>query len=306
MPTEPLHLLLPFLVTALRWRRAAAPGDALVGPGRPAGADPQHRQYDHVGDELHAHRPVGVADQRPQRAAHDAAFVDQPRRVPDLVAPARDEIGLGQQRRRLTRHAGRQQRHQPVRDPEQPCRPGSRPGRDRAATIPGRRSRCRARRPATASASPRCSRPRCRRGTARPRRLRATRPPSRRWPAPAASGRRRRPPRPMAFICRATSRPWLAIQMLCQPSMTTATDNTPALKTSWPLPGKASDRAPAKTATTPAPSTPAPMPPAIQRAATGDATRRGEHDADDQAGFEDLAKDDQQRGQHRLLRRRPC
>src|SRR5260370_23917647 len=68
----------------------------------------------------------------------------------------------------------------------------------------------------------------------------------------------------MATICCATSRPCLAIQMLCQPSMMTAIDNMPALKTSWPLPEKASDKAPAKIATKPAPSTPAPMPPAIQ------------------------------------------
>src|SRR5580704_9774834 len=70
--------------------------------------------------------------------------------------------------------------------------------------------------------------------------------------------------RPMAFISPASSRPWLAIHRLCQPSITTATDRTAALNTSCPRPASESDKAPAKPASKAAPTTPAPMPAAMK------------------------------------------
>src|SRR4051812_9840936 len=61
---------------------------------------------------------------------------------------------------------------------------------------------------------------------------------------------------PALFISAASSRPWRAIQMLCQASMTTATMRIAALKSSWPTPAKADDSACTKSATSPAPRTP--------------------------------------------------
>ena len=75
----------------------------------------------------------------------------------------------------------------------------------------------------------------------------------------------------------------------------------PALKNSWPLPPNSSDRPPVNSATTQAPSTPAATPPAIHSRAAGNARRHRHDDADDQAGLEDFAKDDQQRRKHGTL-----
>src|SRR5260370_14293052 len=69
---------------------------------------------------------------------------------------------------------------------------------------------------------------------------------------------------PMAFISPASSRPWLAIHRLCQPSITTAIARTVALNSSCPRPASESDRAPAKPASSPAPTTPTPTPPAMK------------------------------------------
>src|ERR1700730_14345851 len=68
----------------------------------------------------------------------------------------------------------------------------------------------------------------------------------------------------MAFISLASSRPWLAIHRLCQPSITTATARTAALNTSCPRPASESDSAPAKPASREAPTTPAPTPAAMK------------------------------------------
>ena len=61
---------------------------------------------------------------------------------------------------------------------------------------------------------------------------------------------------PAARISAASARPWRAIQTLCQVSMTTATPRIAALNSSWPVPAKVADSAPANTATREAPSTP--------------------------------------------------
>src|SRR5580704_13019499 len=68
----------------------------------------------------------------------------------------------------------------------------------------------------------------------------------------------------MAFISPASSRPWLAIHRLCQPSITTATARTAALNTSCPRPASESDSTPAKPASSAAPTTPATTPPAMK------------------------------------------
>src|SRR6202030_1725850 len=69
---------------------------------------------------------------------------------------------------------------------------------------------------------------------------------------------------PAARNSAAISRPWRAIQTLCQVSINTAKPRMEALKISWPLPPNSSDRPPVNTATTQAPSTPAVTPPRIQ------------------------------------------
>src|ERR1019366_7461082 len=69
---------------------------------------------------------------------------------------------------------------------------------------------------------------------------------------------------PMAFISPASSRPWLAIHRLCQPSITTATERTAALNTSCPRPASESDSTPAKPASRAPPISPAPTPPAMK------------------------------------------
>ena len=51
---------------------------------------------------------------------------------------------------------------------------------------------------------------------------------------------------PAALNSAASSRPCRAIQMLCQTSITTASINTPALKSSCPAPSNSADKAPAK------------------------------------------------------------
>ena len=61
-------------------------------------------------------------------------------------------------------------------------------------------------------------------------------------------------------------RPWCDIQATCQPNMSTAKIRIKAVKTSWPVPWKAFDKAAANTATRLAPAIPAAIPPAIQRA----------------------------------------
>src|SRR5271166_2586092 len=68
---------------------------------------------------------------------------------------------------------------------------------------------------------------------------------------------------PTCFTCAASSRPWLAIQTLCQTSMTTATMRIEALKISCPIPASALAIAPANAATRQAPTTPAAMPAAM-------------------------------------------
>src|SRR6267154_2073324 len=69
---------------------------------------------------------------------------------------------------------------------------------------------------------------------------------------------------PMAFISPASSRPWLAIHRLCQPSITTATVRIAALNTSCPRPASESDSTPAKPASSAPPTTPAPTPAAMK------------------------------------------
>ena len=68
---------------------------------------------------------------------------------------------------------------------------------------------------------------------------------------------------PTRLTSAASSRPWLAIQTLCQISMATAIGRIEALKISCPTPAKASAIAPAKAATSEAPTTPAATPAAM-------------------------------------------
>src|SRR6516162_1918508 len=70
---------------------------------------------------------------------------------------------------------------------------------------------------------------------------------------------------PIARISTAISRPWRAIQTLCQVSITTATPRMAALNSSWPMPSNSCDNAPANAATRHAAATPASTPPPIQR-----------------------------------------
>ena len=105
---------------------------------------------------------------------------------------------------------------------------------------------------------------------------------------------------PTVCISTAISRPCRAIQALCHISMTTATPRMLALNNSWPGAleglrndaGEAGDQAGAEHAAGDAEIDPAP--------AAGDATRRRHHDADDQAGFDDFAKNDDERAEHGL------
>ena len=100
---------------------------------------------------------------------------------------------------------------------------------------------------------------------------------------------------PTCFTCAASWRPWLAIQTLCQISMTTAIDQDRGVENLLPDPGqrigdhagKGGDQRCADDAC---------------RNAGGDdepaavhALRHREHDADDQARLDDFAKDDDQR-----------
>jgi hypothetical protein len=70
--------------------------------------------------------------------------------------------------------------------------------------------------------------------------------------------------RPTALAFCAISRPCLAIQATCQPSIVTATSSTEAFSTSWPLPAKARAILAANSATRPAPTTPPAIPPPTQ------------------------------------------
>ena len=71
------------------------------------------------GGELHAHGAVGVAYQGVQGAAWDAVFGEQPGGVPELVAPGGDEVGAGEDGGGLAGHAGGEQGDQPAGDGEQ-------------------------------------------------------------------------------------------------------------------------------------------------------------------------------------------
>src|SRR5260221_13973048 len=70
---------------------------------------------------------------------------------------------------------------------------------------------------------------------------------------------------PIFFALAESSRPCTVIQMLCQPSMTTATPRIDALKSSWPMPWARLESTPAPAATASAPRRPTPSPPTIQR-----------------------------------------
>jgi hypothetical protein len=70
---------------------------------------------------------------------------------------------------------------------------------------------------------------------------------------------------PTERISAAISRPCRAIQALCHISMMTAMPSTLALNSSWPAPSKASEIAPANSATTAAPRTPPTTPVVTQR-----------------------------------------
>ena len=71
-----------------------------------------------------------------------------------------------------------------------------------------------------------------------------------------------------------------------------------ALKISCPTPAKASAIAPAKAATSEAPTTPTATPGGDDEPAAAHAPRHRHDDADDEAGLDDFAKDDDQRAQH--------
>src|SRR6185312_6179442 len=66
------------------------------------------------------------------------------------------------------------------------------------------------------------------------------------------------------FMSWAISRPWLAIQTLCQVSMPTARMRTQALSSSWPEPANNAPISLAKAATMQAPASPATTPKATQ------------------------------------------
>src|SRR3954469_2593212 len=99
---------------------------------------------------------------------------------------------------------------------------------------------------------------------------RATSAPSRRTAIPTTMARLASevvPPAtawPTPFIWAASSRLWCAIQMLCQASITTASDRMAALNSSCPTPSKAPASVWMKAARRHAPRTPAAMPAPIQ------------------------------------------
>src|SRR5512143_182256 len=70
---------------------------------------------------------------------------------------------------------------------------------------------------------------------------------------------------PIDLAAAAISRPWLAIQMLCQPSISTAMPRMVALNSSWPLPSASSAMRSVRPATTREPARPAATPTASQR-----------------------------------------
>ena len=74
--------------------------------------------------------------------------------------------------------------------------------------------------------------------------------------------------------------------------MPTAISRIAALNSSWPAPSNSAPSSPAKAATTQAPARPPSTPPATHRLRRG-TPRRGQHDADDQPGLDDLAEDDE-------------
>ena len=80
--------------------------------------------------------------------------------------------------------------------------------------------------------------------------------------------------------------------------MTTAMQRMVALNTSWPLPERAWLISPAKAASRLAPASPAAMPPMIAFVRPAMPWVAGQHDADDQAGFQHLAEHDDQACQH--------
>ena len=215
------------------------------------------------------------------------------------LSSARQHIGLRQERDRLRRHAGGEERDQQRWSTANRWRRGIAAGRNRSSTQTQRAERqTEQRRRAACSAPARRPTPRCRRGTARPRRPRAA---PRRRPRSRAQQRswcRRATASPAARISPAISRPCRAIQTLCQVSITTARPRIAALNSSWPDAGERLREAPANSATTQAPSTPASDAAADPPAAAGDGARHRQHDADDQAGLEHFAKDDDQCGEH--------
>ena len=72
-----------------------------------------------------------------------------------------------------------------------------------------------------------------------------------------------------------------------------------ALKISWPTPAKASPIAPAKAATNEAPTTPGRHADGDDRPAARHAPGHRQNDADDEAGLDNFAKDNDQRPEHR-------
>ena len=102
----------------------------------------------------------------------------------------------------------------------------------------------------------------------------------------------------MAFISPAIWRPWLAIQIWCQLSMRTAAIRMPALKTSWPEPLKAFSRS-AGEQSEDGGAEDAHADAACQPDGTAGNPLGCRHDdADDEAGFEDFAEDDDQACEH--------
>ena len=90
----------------------------------------QRRDIDH---QLHFGRPFGIADQRVQQAAEQAAFRQQPRRIPDRAVERDQHAGIVEELHRLRRHAGGEQRDQPARHREDVA------GRDRQQAEIGQR-----------------------------------------------------------------------------------------------------------------------------------------------------------------------
>ena len=169
------------VVGARRRARGQQPGRPAAAAivrarGRPTTRDRTNssEQRGAPGHELDARRPRGVADQGVQAAAGEAVVGQQEAGVPQLLAPARQQVGAMQHRRRLPRHAGGEQRDQRVGDAEQTVQ---RDGDQAAIQQPGiaAASASPATPPTPATACWSASQRRCRTGTARPPPLRASR-----------------------------------------------------------------------------------------------------------------------------------